>query len=184
MARARTPPPYFAPAHKPRHAPPVDVDFAAENIRQLRALWTSKRPGRSSLPAWKLFDPLEMRPWDDHLILYDVERKDQDLAYRFVTLGVHAARVSGGDHAGAYLHDALSPTDIWALAGHLDATVNARGPIEVHEVAPYPDGSAAVKWDKLFLPLADNGRTVNQLLALVYAEKIAVPENRTDKLKD
>ena len=59
VTSARTPPPRFAPAPKPRHMLLHDVDFATENILDLRALWTAKRPGRTMLPAWTFFDPLE-----------------------------------------------------------------------------------------------------------------------------
>lgn len=173
MTSARTPPPRFAPAPKPRHMLLHDVDFATENILDLRALWTAKRPGRTMLPAWTFFDPLEMRPWADYMVEYKVERSDQEFTYRFVALGAQATSIYGDDHSGTYLHDALSPTVLWTLVGHLDAAVKARGPIEVHEIVPFPDGSAVVKWDKLFLPLAENGRLVDRLLALVYAEKIA-----------
>lgn len=173
----RTPPPGFAPAPKPRHTPLIAVDFADENIRQLRALWNAKRPGRAAMPAWSFFDPLEMRPWDSHLIRYEMERDDQGIAYRIVACGSRAATVYGGNHVGRYLHDALSPTDLWTLAGHLDAAVKSRSPVEVHEVVPVPDSATAVKWDKLSLPLADDGKQVSQLLSLTYAEKIVAKTN-------
>lgn len=177
---AKTPPPPidappvpvgFAPAPKPRRPPAAPVDFAIENTRQLRELWATKRPGRGSLPAYRFFDPLELRPWADNLVLYAVEPMDGQPVYRFAKVGKHVAAIDGGDHTGRLMHQALPPTQLWSIIGHYDAAVRTRGPVEFHDTIPAPDGGA-VKWDKLLLPLADDGGDVDHLLMLLYAERI------------
>ena len=175
----RTPPPIdappvpagYAPAPKPRRPLTAAVDFAIENTRQLRELWSGKRPGRGSLPAFRFFDPLELRPWADNLVLYQVERQDDQHVYRFAKVGKNVAAIDGGDHTGRLMHQALPPTQLWAIIGHYDAALRTRGPVEFHDTIPSP-GGGAVKWDKLLLPLSDDGTTVDNLLMLLYAERV------------
>jgi len=178
MARRTTskeappPPVTFAPAPKPRRPPPLEIDFAVENTRQLRELWSGKRPRRGSLPAFRHFDALELRPWIDNLALYGVERDGgEEPIYRFLRIGKNVAGIDGGDFTGKLMHHALPPTQVWTIIGHYDAAVRTRGPVEFHDVVP-ADAGGAVKWDKLVLPLSEAGVEVDQLLVLLYAEKV------------
>lgn len=169
---APPPPPAFAPAPKPRRPSATPVDFAIENTRQLRDLWSGKRPNRVGLPAFRFFDALELRPWADNLVLYAVERIDDQFAYRFQKVGKHVAGIDGGDFTGRLMHEALPPNRLWAIIGHYDAAVRTRGPVEFHDTVPSP-GSGGVKWDKLLLPLSDGGVEVDHILMLLYAERVA-----------
>jgi len=162
----------YAPVPKPRRPLAAPVDFAIENTRQLRDLWSTKRPGRGALPAYRFFDELELRPWADNLVLYGAERIDDQYVYRFKKVGKGVAAIDGGDFAGQLMHQALPPTQLWAIIGHYDAAVRTRGPVEFHDTIPSPDGSA-VKWDKLLLPLSESGNEVDHLLMLLYAEKVS-----------
>lgn len=166
------PPPFgYAPAPKPRRPPAAPVDFAVENTRQLRELWSSKRPRRGALPAWRFFDALELRPWTDNLVLYRAERLEDQYVYRFAKVGPGVAAIDGGDFTGKLMHQALPPSQLWAVIGLYDAAVRTRGPVEYHETVPAP-GSGSVKWDKLVLPLSDDGDEVDHLLMLLYAEQV------------
>lgn len=166
------PPPHaFAPAPRPRRPSTAPVDFAMENTRQLRTLWSAKRPGRGGLPAYRSFDALELRPWVDNLVLYAVEHSDAQFAYRFRTVGRHVAAIDGGDFSGRLMHEALPPNQLWAIIGHYDAAVRTRGPVEFHDTVPAP-GGGGVKWDKLLLPLSDGGTEVDHILMLLYAERV------------
>jgi len=164
------PPTAYAPAPKPRRPVTTTVDFGLENTRQLRDLWSLKRPGRGALPAYRFFDELELRPWADNLVLYRAERLDDQYVYRFEKVGKGVAAIDGGDFTGKLMHQALPPTQLWAIIGHYDAAVRTRGPVEFHDTIPSPDGGS-VKWDKLVLPLSDDGTEVDHLLMLLYAEK-------------
>jgi hypothetical protein len=166
---APPPPSGYAPAPKPHRPSTIPVDFAIENTRQLRDLWSAKRPGRGSLPAYRFFDELELRPWTDNLVLYGVERSDDQLVYRFKKVGKNVVEIDGGDFSGQLMHRALPPTQLWAVIGHYDAAVRTRGPVEFHDTIASP-ASGAVKWDKLLLPLSDEGSEVDHLLMLLYAE--------------
>jgi hypothetical protein len=165
---APPPPNAFAPAPKPRRPTPAPVDFAIETTRQLRDLWSAKRPRRGALPAYRFFDELELRPWADNLVLYRVEILEDQPVYRFEKVGKGVAAIDGGDYSGKLMHQALPPTQLWAIIGHYDAAVRTRGPVEFHDTIPSPNG-AAVKWDKLVLPLSDNGVEVDHLLMLLYS---------------
>lgn len=166
------PPPHdFAPAPRPRRPSAMPVDFAIENTRQLRDLWAAKRPGRGMLPAYRFFDALELRPWSDNLVLYSAERIGDQYVYRFQKVGKSVAAIDGGDFTGKLMHQALAPTQLWAIIGHYDAAVRTRGPVEFHDTIPSP-GGGAVKWDKLLLPLSDGGTEVDHLLMLLYAERV------------
>ena len=171
---APPPPVAFAPAPRPRRPAPAvgaPVDFAAENTSRLRDLWTGKRPGRGSLPGYRFFDPLELRPWADNLVLYDVERISDQIAYRFRTVGSQIVRIDGADHSGRLMHEALPPDRLWTIIGSYDAAVRTREPVELHDTVPAASGGS-VKWDKLLLPLADSGAEVTQILVLLYAERL------------
>ena len=126
---APPPPSGYAPAPKPRRPTPLPVDFAIENTRHLRDLWTSKRPARGSLPGIRFFYELELRPWIDNLVLYGVERSDDQYVYRFQKVGKSVAAIDGGDFSGQLMHHALPPTQLWAIIGHYDAAVRTRGPV-------------------------------------------------------
>lgn len=165
------PPTAYAPAPKPRRPIATTVDFALENTRQLRDLWSLKRPGRGALPAYRYFDELELRPWADNLVLYRAEKLEDQYVYRFEKVGKGVAAIDGGDFTGKLMHQALPPTQLWAIIGHYDAAVRTRGPVEFHDTIPSPDGGS-VKWDKLVLPLSDDGTEVDHLLMLLYAEKV------------
>lgn len=168
---APPPPSAYAPAPKPRRPSPARVDFAIENTRQLRDMWSAKRPGRGALPAYRSFDELELRPWADNLVLYEAERLGDQYVYRFRKVGTGVAAIDGGDFTGRLMHQALPPTRLWAIIGHYDAAVRTRGPVEFHDTIPSP-GGGAVKWDKLVLPLSENGTDVDHLLMLLYAERV------------
>ena len=169
---APPPPQAFAPAPKPRRPSSAPVDFAIENTRQLRDLWSGKRPGRGGLPAYRFFDALELRPWADNLVLYKVERADEHFVYRFQKVGKHVAGIDGADFTGRLMHEALPPNRLWAIIGHYDAAVRTRGPVEFHDTVPAPGNGGGVKWDKLLLPLSDGGIEVDHILMLLYAERV------------
>ena len=84
-------------------------------------------------------------------------------------MGKNVVEIDGGDFSGQLMHRALPPTQLWAVIGHYDAAVRTRGPVEFHDTIASP-ASGAVKWDKLLLPLSDDGSEVDHLLMLLYAE--------------
>ncbi len=168
-AAALPPPADYAPVPAPRKPPIVPKDFAAEAVRELRDYWTSKKPTPRSLPMLRAFDALELRSWSDNLAVYDVSRdQDGELVYRYRTVGPSSMR-DGADHSGKLLHDVFPPEQVFGIVTHFNEAVDRKRPIEVDDTVPTPSGGG-VKWNRLVLPLADEGKGADILMVLTYVE--------------
>ena len=163
----------YAPAAKSRKPTVVAVDFAAESVRELRELWTAKRPSPRKLPSFATFDALELRPWADNLAIYDVGRDaDGQPFYRYRRVGVGVAQLEGADHSGKMLHDVFSPVEASAIVSQFNAAIDSKRPVDVHDTVDLPGGGAA-KWDRIILPLSSTATTADELMVLTYVEELA-----------
>lgn len=170
------PRPYgFAPAPGRRWT--ASVDLADTNMRALTALWENRRSSRHGLPDLASFDPLELQPWSDHLVVLDAEPiVFGGRTYRYRTVGSAAAAVEGGNFRGLYLNDALSPAQAIPRIRLYDLALDARASMRVRqEIAlEHPRGTPArrARWDALALPLARDGRKADLVMALIYVEAL------------
>ncbi len=141
--------------------PPAGLSPQAEGFW---AYWNDKRRGRR-LPARADIDPVEMKPWLGEVLLLDVIEGGRDFRYRLV--GAMIAYRTGHDMTGKLLSEMPVDPAIGAayLRDHRQA-VETRAPVLArYDYLSARDGRP-VKFERLLLPLGDDGETVNMLLGL------------------
>ena len=133
-------------------------------IRRLHEYWLSVHPVGGGLPGRQHIDPTaipELLPW---VWMVDVER--DPLRFRYRLIGTEQVRAMETDATGRYLDEAHarflgSVTYPQYLAAVERAEIGYhRGPPSFHITKDY------VSIERLLLPLARDGRTVDVLLAL------------------
>lgn len=133
-------------------------------IRTLIEYWLSIRPAEAAVPGRVHFEPLDVPALLPNLWLADVERAPA-LRFRYRLVGTHIARAFDGDPTGAYL-DTLTP-------GSRDDRVEASlGTVATTGQASWRAGRPRlwrlhdyVRIERIYLPLAGDGRTVDMILA-------------------
>lgn len=143
-----------------------EFDFQSR-LRSLAAHWHSLAGG-DALPARSAIDPTAMRPWLGNILLVDVIDGGAGFTYRLY--GSEVAEHFGRDLTGR------TPSEF--PAHHVDIILGAyRGVVEtgrprytVHILSI--DGRKFAAWERVVLPLSDDGRTVNHLLVGLYRVRI------------
>jgi hypothetical protein len=140
---------------------PADCD---PRLRRLYDHWLSLRPAAGGLPGRQHMDPAAIRdllPW---IWMVDVERNP--LRFRYRLLGTEQVHAMERDFTGRFLDEAhpsfvasVSYPQYVAAAEHADIGYR-RGPPVFHLTKDY------VAIERLLLPLAKDGATVDVLLAI------------------
>ncbi len=140
---------------------PVPERFDADSLRFLTSHWHGlARPGE--LPHFKQIDPLALRPALGYIMLLDLVEDGRDFRYRLY--GSMIASVSGFDMTGKLLseHPASPYVTEFAMAGYR-AAVQRREPVFTER---HPVGAMrATRWQRVALPLVDDGGTIVRFLA-------------------
>ncbi len=133
-------------------------------IRRFHEYWLSKcRDNR--LPSRDQIDPLEMRPFLPHVILFDVEHLPGGYRFRNRLVGTHVVGLFGMDVTGLYIEEKSAPRAFPALHGRLAAVVEQRQPIYGIAEAPLPDRDF-VRFEHLTAPLSTDGVLIDFLLGV------------------
>jgi hypothetical protein len=131
--------------------------------------WQSKCSNRS-MPARADIDPVDMpRRLLPGICIVDVVADERRYVYRLV--GTGDAEVRGNDPTGkSVLEGFFGPSAQDALSCY-DRVVTSRAPFL--DAAPFtaPSGKY-VNEETLFLPLSDDGETVNKILVFSYSRDI------------
>lgn len=129
-------------------------------LRQLYTYWRSKATG-GRLPSRAAISPAEIPPLLPYIFLIDVERDPQ--RFRFRLIGTQIVQWAGRDVTGLYIDDPIYGPGGSKL-GEEYAEVAARGlPLYTEQPAQRPERDW-VFYERLVLPLAQDGRTVDILL--------------------
>jgi hypothetical protein len=152
-------------------------------FRELLAYWQSKLvPGR--LPGRQHIDPTELpRRHLSHLLLLDVVEgapPNQRRRYRFRLAGTGFVSIAGRDVTGLYYDEIGGPAYSNAVMRALDLVVARKAPVFIGgRVATSPQEYLWVK--RLGLPLAQDGQTVDMILAIWLAQRHSISDlARTD----
>lgn len=133
-----------------------------EELAALHRFWLGlSKDGR--LPARHDFVAEDLADWIGHVSLLEVER--DPLRFRFVLHGGHFTLLSGLSLAGRYLEEGLTPRYRDEVISTYREAVETRQPVYRHYTDP------SLPWrelDRLILPLADDGVTVNRVLVGLY----------------
>jgi hypothetical protein len=144
-------------------APPLAAD---KRIRQLHEYWLALHPAPGLLPGRQHFDPADIPGLLPFVWLADVQRAP--LRFRYRLLGTEHLRVFGRDYTGRWLDEAhpqfeASPGHPQYLAAVEQGLVGyRRGHTLFAPTLPREYRSI----ERLLLPLARDGGTVDMLLAM------------------
>jgi PAS domain len=129
-------------------------------LRQLYTYWRSKA-ANGRLPSRADIDPIEIPQILPYVFLVDVEHGP--LRFRFRLVGTQICTWSGRDVTGMYVDDpAYGPRGPEVIRQY--AEVVARGmAFYIEQPAPRPERDY-IFYDRIVLPLARDGRTVDMLL--------------------
>ena len=150
--------------------PPSDLAAVAPRHPRLQALlafWEAEGRAAGGLPARRRFSFEAMRPWLGHLAVIAVERPA--LRFRATLVGTMIVEYDGRDNTGRYLDEAISaPNRPAALARYVRVAETGRWLADVAQIVA-PDTTVA-PLHRLLLPCAQDGRTVDAVLAAIYRE--------------
>lgn len=131
-------------------------------IRQLFEYWQSKRRN-GLLPRRADIDPCEIRQLVPYLLLVDIERDPFRVRYRLV--GTKVVETTGFEFTGRYLDEIVLPDD---EGPYLESyqLCSDRGVPVLARIKWHLDAETTREYDAFFLPLSDDGRRVNKVLAM------------------
>ncbi|HEY0523362.1 MAG TPA: PAS domain-containing protein [Stellaceae bacterium] len=130
-------------------------------LASLHRLWLRHRAD-GHLPAAEDFDPLDLRPWGEHLVVLDIESEAQ---FVYAYYGNVFAAAFGGDRVGQSIDD-LPAQQRAILQEEYDRARRQGVPLTRVYTADFGDGVAT--WERLVLPLASNGKTVDKLMVAAF----------------
>ena len=141
----------------------ADITFETSISEALFAYWRTCA-GAKSIPARGDIDPMiDLGHLVQHLFLVDVER--DPLRFRFRLVGTEVAGHVGKDMTGKYLDELVEYDAQYArVKPDYETTVKLR----TATVSPVrfltKDGKHHINYERLLLPLSDDGRIVNKIL--------------------
>ena len=161
-----------APIPDPSPTPQGAIDgpgflaICSARIAELYALWDAKRAGRR-LPSRRDFDVAELKPWLGWIAMYDVAANalpdGHDFRYRLV--GTNFVRYHNSDPTGQRVSEQGLASDRRAMLENLRGICAARLPRYRQDNLPCIDMRTYTP-PRLYLPLAEDGETVDVILLL------------------
>ena len=142
--------------------------LAEPEFVELLDYWRRKSPpGR--LPGRQDVDPMELSPrLLPHVLLIDVERSKSGPRFKFRLVGTGFVQLVGREVTGQYYDEIMSPKRGKAVLEGLRNLVETGEPAYLEGALTVP--SREFIWVKrLGLPLAEDGKTVDMILAAVLS---------------
>lgn len=137
---------------------------AAPKIKALYAYWQSIHPAGGGLPGRQHFDPIDIPELLPHLWMLDVFR--DPWRFRFRLVGTEIVRFAGRDVTGQWLDEVVEGyQDSEAFRAHCQIVESGRPGYRRGGVKFNPS-RRDLKAERLYLPLAQDGRTVDILLVM------------------
>ncbi len=141
----------------------ADITFECPMNETVFAYWRA-RAGAKPIPARGDIDPIiDLGHIVQHLFLVDVER--DPLRFRFRLVGTEVADHVGKDMTGKYLDQLVEFDAQYArVKPDYETTVERRAATVSPVRFLTKDGRRHINYERLLLPLSDDGRTVNMIL--------------------
>jgi hypothetical protein len=139
-------------------------ELSHPSVRRLFDYWRGKG-GADRLPGRQDVDPLDIPDLLPHVTIFDVERGAAGLRFRIRLLGTATVELLGSDCTGHYLDEQMLPEDAARIIASYRLVVEERRPHFWRSYLLTP-GREHIHYERLLLPLARDGRTVDMLLAL------------------
>jgi hypothetical protein len=141
---------------------PVDLQIEHASLRQLYAYWDGKRAGRR-FPARADIDPLELGFVLGNLSLVDVLH--EPLRFRFRLQGTLSASRLGYDMTGKFADEIPDPEYRQVVLETYARIVREARPMR--EVRETSLDFKSHRYEIVWLPLSEDGATINMLIACV-----------------
>ena len=151
------------------HLAPWSTDQLAgchSTLLTLYEYWDAKR-GVRLMPARTDLDPVDLKPVLPKLILIDVVPDARRYVYRLV--GTQEVEMRGADPTGKPVAEAYYAESAGDTARYLDHVAGTRQP-HLYRGTYQPLRTRTQHEDVLFLPLAQDGETVNMIMILSHAD--------------
>ncbi|RDD62637.1 PAS domain-containing protein [Ferruginivarius sediminum] len=150
------------------------VRIAHDEHRRLYDYWQTKAPP-GKLPARKDIDPLDIPGMLPRIALIDVLREAEGVTFRYRLAGTEIVERAGRDPTGRRFDELYRGDYLVNAVNTYSHIVEAAAPHLSERTFPLVEGKEFLRYDRLILPLAADGRTVDMLILL-----IAVIEHRRD----
>lgn len=151
------------------------LEVCSPSFAGLFRLWDAKR-GERAMPARSDFDPAELKPWLGRVNLLDV-LPGPPMDFRYRLCGTRTVEEYGVDLTGKCFSEAVYVgTPVTALAAMAEF-VRIGKPRYRNDPIRDPQGYAVMR-ERLYLPLAGNGRTVDMILGYQESKILVHPSNR------
>ena len=139
-------------------AVPPDCDA---RIHRVLAYWQSIRPAPDRLPGRQHVEPSDLAELLRWVWLVDVQREPPRFRYRLI--GTGHRQVMGKDFTGRWIDDVFP--DFPQMQGYADFLAVMAGELRHMRRRPeFPVGEKFVAMERLLLPLARDGVTVDMML--------------------
>jgi hypothetical protein len=152
------------PRERRRSVDSLTAQLSQPMMIQLFGYWRAKcRDGR--LPGRQDIDPLDVPDLLPHIAMYDVVHEADRLRFRIRLLGTANVQLMGSDCTGRYLDEQMRPDDAARITATYRSVVEERRPHYWRSFLSTP-GREHMNYERLLLPLAADGTTVDMVLAL------------------
>ena len=137
-------------------------------IRQLFDYWQSKcRDG--AIPRRADIDPSEIPKLMPNLLIVDIEHNPFRVRYRLV--GTRIVQVTGFEFTGKYLDEMILDDDEGPFLESYQVASESKTPV-LSRIKWHLDATTTSEYDACFLPLSDDGETVNMVLSIECYENV------------
>jgi hypothetical protein len=142
------------------------LELRHDDQRTLYDYWRARqRSGR--LPARADIDPADLRHLLPRLALIDVLREDHDLAFRYRLTGTEIVNRAGRDPTGKRFEELYRGDYLQTANATYRQVVDTGRPHTSDRVYPLVPGREYMRYDRLLLPLAGDGVTVDMVMLLI-----------------
>lgn len=129
--------------------------------------WQQRRPG-GRLPARRDIDPTDFpRKVLPRVAIIAVEPGERHYHYRYRLAGTEIAQRAGRDPTGKTFDDLYQGDYLASARALYDELRESARPHFSQRTYTLADGESYLRYDRLILPLAADGRTVDQFLLLI-----------------
>ena len=137
-------------------------------IRELFDYWRRKCGGRT-LPRRRDIDPVDIPHLMPRILITDIEHDPFRVRYRLV--GTKVVEMTGYEFTGWYLDEIALPNDEGPILESYRSACETKAPVMTRvkwRLAP----DIVAEYDVCFLPLSDDGETVDMVLSMECYENV------------
>jgi hypothetical protein len=149
---------------------------ARPEIVALYAYWRSKAPGEGVLPGRRHIDPVEIPKLLPYVFLLDVV--DDIRRFRVRLVGTALIETGTPARVGDFMADHMPPDTRAASLADLENVVQSREPWWFRGPVFLQHQTYVSEVERLVLPLAADGRTVDMLLGMSVIQRLETRQKR------